>query len=163
MIEKKSKKITINIFANIFLFIAAICCIIPFWTIVVASFSDELQIALKGFNLIAPRGFSLEAYKTVFTNPEEIIDAYILTTIITIVDSSVGVFLCAMAGYPLIRRNYQWKRYINFFFYFTMIFSGGSIASYLFNTQILHLKNNVLILIKNTLLIKNTNHHLSHQ
>lgn len=145
MIEKKSKKITINIFANIFLFIAAICCIIPFWTIVVASFSDEHQIALKGFNLIVPRGFSLEAYKTVFTNPEEIIDAYILTTIITIVDSSVGVFLCAMAGYPLIRRNYQWKKYINFFFYFTMIFSGGSIASYLFNTQILHLKNNVLI------------------
>lgn len=147
MIEKKKQKILINSVAFIILLVAAISCIIPFWTILVASFSDEIQLALKGFNLIKPQGFSLEAYKTIFKNPGELVDVYLLTIIVTAVTSVLGVLFCSMAAYPLTRSSYRWKRYLNFFFYFTMIFSGGSIASYLFNTQILHLKNNVLIYV----------------
>lgn len=146
MIEKKSTVVTSRILANGFLIITALLCIIPFLTVLSSSFSVESDIVEKGYSIF-PRGFTFEAYKSVFANIEQILKAYAVTIITTGVGAFLSTLITAMAGYPLSRGDYQWKKFFNFYIYFTMIFSGGAIATYLWITQGLHLRNNPLVLI----------------
>ena len=146
MIEKKSTIIISKILANGLLIIAAASCIIPFLTVLSSSFSNEAEIIEKGYSIF-PRGFSIEAYKSVFANIETIVKAYMVTILTTAAGALLSTLITAMAGYPLSRGDYQWKKFFNFYIYFTMIFSGGAIASYLWITQGLHLRDNPLVLI----------------
>jgi len=146
MIEKKSKRFFISAGANLILIITTALCLIPFLVVVSASFSDETQLLLKGYGIL-PRGFSLNAYKVVFANGKTIADAYILTILTTVIGATLSVFITALAAFPISRKDYKWKKYFNFYFYFTMIFSGGAISGYLWITQGLHLKNNPLVLV----------------
>lgn len=144
--EKKSAKFGISFLAHLLLIIATASCLIPFLVVISASLSDEMQLLVKGYGIL-PRGFSIDAYKLVFSSGDTIINAYILTIVTTAVGSVLSVLLIALAAFPLSRRDYEWKMFFNFFFYFTMIFSGGAISSYLWITQTLHLRNNPLVLI----------------
>ena len=146
MTEKKSSKILTAVFSNGILLICTLLCIIPFLVVLSASFSDQSQIIAKGYNIF-PRGFSLDAYRVTFANGEQILSAYAVTISTTAVGAVLSVLTVALAAFPLSRRDYAWKPFFNFYFYFTMIFSGGAISSYLWITQGLHLKNNVLVLI----------------
>lgn len=144
--ENKMSKFVISFVAQLFLILTVAACLIPFLVVIAASVSDETQLLVKGYSVI-PRGFSLKAYKLVFANGGTIVNAYTLTTITTAVGSVLSVLLTALAAFPLSRRDYVWKKYINLFIYFTMIFSGGAISSYLWISQTLHLRNNPLVLI----------------
>lgn len=144
--ENKKSKFGISFVAHLLLILTTAACLIPFLVVIAASVSDETQLLIKGYSII-PRGFSLKAYKLVFANGGTIVDAYILTTVTTAIGSVLSVLLTALAAFPLSRRDYVWKKYINLFFYFTMIFSGGAISSYLWISQTLHLRNNPLVLI----------------
>lgn len=144
--EKKSAKFGISFLAHLLLIIATASCLIPFVVVISASLSDEMQLLVKGYGIL-PRGFSIDAYKLVFSSGDTIINAYILTIVTTAVGSVLSVLLIALAAFPLSRRDYEWKMFFSFFFYFTMIFSGGAISSYLWITQTLHLRNNPLVLI----------------
>lgn len=146
MIEKKAKKMQSGIIANLILIIATLLCVLPFLTVLSASFSEERQLIDNGYGIL-PRGLSLDAYKVVFANSKQVINAYIVTIIVTAVGSVLGTLIMAMAAYPISRRDYSWRKAANFYIYFTMIFSGGAISSYLWITQGLHLKNNPLVLI----------------
>lgn len=146
MIEKKSTIVISRLLANGFLIIATLLCIIPFLTVLSSSFSIESEIIEKGYSIFL-RGFTVEAYKSVFANIEQILKAYVVTIITTGAGAVLSTLVTAMAGYPLSRADYQWRKFFNFYIYFTMIFSGGAIASYLWITQGLHLRNNPLVLI----------------
>lgn len=150
MTEKRSTKFGISFLANLLLIVAAACCLIPFIVVVSSSFSDETELLRKGYGIL-PRGFSLGAYKAVFSNSEQIISAYIVTIVTTIVGSVTSILLLSLAAYPVSRKDFAWKKYINFYYYFTMIFSGGAVSGYLWITQGLHLKNNPLALIVTSL------------
>lgn len=146
MIEKKKAKFGISFLAHFLLILATATCIIPFLVVISASLSNEVELLVKGYGLL-PRGISLDAYKLVFANGDVVGNAYILTIITTAIGSVLSVFLIALAAFPLSRRDYAWKKFFNFYFYFTMIFSGGAISIYLWTTQTLHLRNNPLVLI----------------
>lgn len=146
MIEKKRVKFGISFLAHFLLILATAACLIPFLVVISASFSDNIELLIKGYGLL-PRGFSLSAYKLVFANGDVVGNAYILTIVTTAIGSVLSVLLIALAAFPLSRRDYAWKKFFNFYFYFTMIFSGGAISGYLWTTQTLHLRNNPLVLI----------------
>lgn len=146
MIDKKSTKILSSAIANGLLIIATALCILPFLVVLAASFSIEDLLIEKGYGII-PRGFTLEGYKMAFQNTSQILNAYKVTILTTVVGAFLSTLLTALAAFPLSRKDYKWKKFFNFYIYFTMIFSGGAIASYLWITQGLELRNNVLVLI----------------
>ena len=146
MIEKKSTNFFNTLFANLLLIFVTALCVIPFLVVISASFSEENKLILNGYGII-PRGLTFDAYKVVFANTGQIISAYTVTVMTTAAGAFLSTLVTALAAFPLSRKDYVWRKYLNFFFYFTMIFSGGAISSYLWITQGLHLKNNVLVLI----------------
>ncbi len=140
MVESKFRKTVRKTFFYLVLLIVTTLCIIPFITIISASFSNESELILKGYGLF-PRGFDMTAYKMVFTDPGQLFGAYIVTIVLTAVGAVGSTLIMAMAAYPLSRKNYRWRGFFNMFFYITMLFSGGAVASYIVICQTLDLRD----------------------
>ena len=74
---------------------------------------------------------SLEAYKTVFKEPSVIAQAYMVTILITLCGTALGLFIQTMTAYVLSRKDFAWRNRFSFFFYFTTLFNGGLVPSYI--------------------------------
>lgn len=142
---KKSKRIP-KIIINIMFCLGSLVFILPFVLIISASFSDEQTLLSEGYKLI-PSVFSTEAYKYVFRNPQQLLDSYKVTIIYSIVATVLGVVVMAMLAYPLSRPNYKYKKIATFFIFFTMLFSGGLIPTYIWITRYLHLGDTIWVYI----------------
>ena len=138
--------IGVGVFAYSFLIIFSLLCLLPFLVIISGSFTKESAILEKGFSLIPPE-FSLDAFKAVFAIPKNIINAYIVTIFVTTVGTFLSVFLSTLAAYVLQKKDFKYRNFFAFYFYFTTIFSGGIVPWYILMTQYLHTKNNILALI----------------
>ena len=135
----------LNVVGGLVVGIVSLLCLLPFVLVISGSFSSQASIVKYGYGLF-PREFSLEAYKLVFTVPEHIAIAYRNTILYTAVGTGVGLFLTAMTGYALNRKDFAWRNAFAFFFYFTTLFSGGLVPSYLLMTA-MHMKNNPLAIV----------------
>jgi putative aldouronate transport system permease protein len=135
-----------QIFIHIFLVLLALICFMPLVLVLSASFSNELDIARFGYELI-PRRFTTYAYDYVLRVPEQIIRAYGVTSFVTIVGTAMGLLLMSMLAYVLSRPTFPYRRQLSFFVFFTMLFNGGLVPWYIWITQGLHLKDSVWALI----------------
>lgn len=121
----------------------SVICIFPFVLVISASFSTESIISREGFGLL-PKGFTLSAYEWVFRYPEMILGSYAVTIIMTVAGTVVGLFVIAMTGYALQRKDFPFRNVISFFIYFTTLFSAGMVPTYLWVSGTLELKGNYL-------------------
>lgn len=130
------------------IFFAIVCLIIifPFWLLLSASFSNADVLATKGYQ-IWPKPFDISAYKYVFQNPQQILRAYGVTFIFSVATMVLSSLLMAMVAYPLSRNNLKGRGVINFYLYFTMLFSGGLVPSYLLISRTLHLNDTIWVYI----------------
>jgi ABC-type sugar transport system, permease component len=110
------------------------------------SFTSEHAIRFSGYGLL-PKEFTLEAYKLIFKNPLTILHAYGVSIFITVVGSTLGLLLTTMTSYVISRKDFKYRNKFSFFFYFTTLFNGGMVCTYIFYIQYLHLKDNMLALI----------------
>lgn len=142
---KKKDIISQIILIMVFVFIC-ILILIPFLLVVSVSLSSEKDIAEFGYQLI-PKNIDLSAYKYVFQNPTAILNAYKVTAIFSFLGTFLSVLFMAMAAYSLSARDLAGRGFFSMFFYFTMLFSGGLVPSYILITQYLHLNNTIWVYI----------------
>lgn len=114
--------------------IMALACVFPFLLMIGSSFSSENSIRRSGFALIPPE-FSTYAYDIIFRSPQSLIGAYVLTIVLTVVGTAIGLFIIAMTGYALQRKDFPLRNAISFFIYFTSLFSAGLVPFYLLMVQ----------------------------
>ena len=141
---KRRKKIPIIPHLLIALF--AIMCIVPFILVVSISFSSEKDIVNYGYQFV-PKTFDLSAYKYIFTNSSQLINSYKTTILFTIVGTFFEVLFDIMMAYPLSRVKFKERKFFNFYIYFTMLFSGGLVPSYILVTQYLNIDNTFSVLV----------------
>lgn len=110
------------------------------------SFSDEKQIVYEGYGLL-PKGFTLSAYKFDLENPMSMLNAYKVTFSFSIISMVLSVLLMAMLAFGLSKKNLRGKTAMSFYVYFTMLFGGGLVPTYILMTQYLHLGNTFLVYI----------------
>ena len=123
----------------VFITLFAIASIFPFLIILGTSFETEDNIISYGVTLF-PRTFTTSAYEMVIKGGS-IWASYGLTIILTLIGTSIGLFICAMTGYALQRRDFPFRNGISFFIYFTSLFQAGLAPYYLLMTQTYHLNN----------------------
>ena len=145
-IMKKRKIKLESVISLIVLIFISLVCFIPFMMMISASFSTEEALLRQGYGIL-PRQFTLNAYRTVFANPEDLKDAYIVTILSTLIATALGLFLTSLTAYPLSRRDYVWRKKLSGYFYFPCLFSGGAVASYILITQYLKLANTFAVLV----------------
>ena len=122
-----------------FITLFAICSIFPFLVILGTSFETEDNIIQYGVTLL-PRNATTAAYQLVIKGGT-IWASYGLTIILTVTGTLCGLFICAMTGYALQRRDFPFRNGISFFIYFTSLFQAGLAPYYLLMTQTYHLNN----------------------
>jgi len=139
-------QLAVNVLGYILVGLFALLCVIPFYLIIVASFTDESSLIRNGYPLI-PTDFSVQSYLLCLKNPTEILRAYGTTIGVTVVGTALAVFIATMTGYVLSRKDFPWRNKFSFFFFFTTLFSGGLVPSYILCIRYLHFRNNYLGLL----------------
>lgn len=111
----------------------------PFWHIVMASFSDSMQLMAHTGLLLKPEGFSLQSYRLVL-NDHSVIRGFFNTLFILVTKNILSITLTLFGAYFLSRKNLMLTPVISFMVVVTMFFSGGLIPTYL-NVRSLELDN----------------------
>lgn len=130
-----------NYIAYPLLTLVTVGCLIPFWLIFITSFTDNSYIAVHGYELW-PKELSLDAYRYLFKAPKAILRAYGVTIGITLTGTVLGLSFMTMAGYVLNRKDFPYRNHVSFYIYFTTLFSGGMVPSYILMVSVLDLQNN---------------------
>ncbi len=132
-----------QIWLNLFFVIVCLCYIIPFILLISISFEGNTG---AGFSLI-PKEFSLDGYRMIFANPAKVIKAYGVTIFYSVTATIGSLIVMSLFAYTLSKRDYKYRNVLTFLLFFTTLFNGGLVPSYLVNANILHLNNTIWIYI----------------
>lgn len=146
MVENKLQMGILRTISHIILIAFALLCFMPFLIVISASLSSESALIQQGYGLL-PRDITLEAYRVISKSSAELLSAYGVTIVTTVLGCLGSILMLIMAAFPLSRTDYKWRSVLNFYFYFTMLFSGGLVPSYIINSKVLGLTNNIIVLI----------------
>lgn len=135
-----------NLIAYTVVGVAAFLCLVPFIMMVSGSISDEQVVRFEGYGIL-PKVVSFKAYEVIFKAPETIIRAYGVSIMITIVGTVLALLLVTATAYVLSRPDFKYRNVISFFFYFTTLFNGGMVCTYIFYIRYLHLKDSYWAMI----------------
>jgi putative aldouronate transport system permease protein len=124
----------------------SIACLIPFALLIISSISSEQSIINNGYSFF-PQEFSLKAYDYLWDHWGELGRAYGITIFITVVGTAASLAMTSMLAYPMSRQDIPWKNFWAFFVFFTLLFNGGLVPTYLIYTQVFEIKNTIWALI----------------
>ena len=137
----------------VILSICAACAIFPFILLVASSLTEETALVREGYSFI-PKEFSLYAYQYLMSsNAVKIFKSYGITILITVLGTCISLLIGPMLAWVLSRRDYKRAGVLTFLVFFTMLFNGGIVPSYIMWTQMFHVKNTIWGLIFPTLIM----------
>ncbi|MBD0379738.1 carbohydrate ABC transporter permease [Paenibacillus sedimenti] len=108
----------------------SIVTLFPFFYVAMVSVTSESEVIRKGIVLI-PDQFVWGAYKTVFSGSFGILTAYKITLLRTGIGTLLNMIATTLAAYVLSRKGLPGRSSILFMIIFTILFSGGTIPTYL--------------------------------
>ena len=141
-----------QLLVNIIMIVLSLSCILPFVLLVVASFTEEAALLENGYSFF-PKKLSLEAYEYIWMSARQIGKAYGMTILVTAVGTVANVLLTIFLGYLLSKKDLPARSVLSFFVFFTMLFSGGMVPSYIVWSQLMHVRDTIFGLIFPNLLM----------
>ena len=146
MEKKNIKALLPMIIVHTFVALFAICCVMPFVMVVSASFSNEEKLLSEGVSLL-PRGLSLNAYRYVFKFFDQVLQAYGVSIFVTVVGTVLNMAFMIPFAYAISKPSFRYRRVLTFFMFFTVMFSGGLVPSYMLIKQYLNMYDKIWVLI----------------
>lgn len=135
-----------NIIANIILAVSAIACVFPFIFVIIISLTSEQSLLEHGYSIF-PKEWSLDAYKYLLQSGGALAQSYMVTIVVTRLGTIINVSMVSSYAYAISRKGFKYRRQFTFLVFFTMLFGGGMVPSYIVMTQVLGLKNTIWALI----------------
>ena len=124
----------------------SLICIIPFVFVIIISFSSEESIRQIGYSF-TPLSWGTEAYTYTFQLGDALWRSYFNSLLITIIGTVLSVTITVLYAYPLFRKDYRYRGFFNFLSFFTMIFGGGLVPTFVICKSVLGLNDNYAALI----------------
>lgn len=135
-----------NAMFSIVFIILALLCFMPALLVLIVSFSSESSVMANGYSFW-PSEWSVESYAYLGKQTSYIGRAFLNSIGVTVVGTALGLVMCSTMGYALSRPNYRMRKFFTWYIFIPMLFSGGLVASYMINAQILNMKNTYWALI----------------
>ena len=137
-----------NFLFNLMFLIVALACFLPIIFIFMISVTDNNVIRTVGYQVwVTPETFSGDAYKYLWSQRQTILHALWVSIYVTVIGTALGVLLTSLMGYVLSRTEHRLNNFLTILVFIPMVFGGGMAASYVINTQVLHLFDTMWILI----------------
>lgn len=140
MIQDKGRERLRAAILHTFFIVLSAVFILPMLSVVFISFTSEVSISQNGYPFFF-REFDLTAYKFILKDPSTILNAYKVTILVSTIGTLAYLLIASMAAFAISRPGFKYKKFITFYFFFTMLFNGGLVPSYILMTQVLNLKN----------------------
>ena len=118
-----------TIFNVIIMAILVLITIYPFYYVIVGSISGN-NVGAQEVYFLYPVDLDFGAYNMVFSTTS-IPRAYMNTVFVTVVGTILSLLLTILTAYPLSKSRLRGRSFFTMLFYFTMLFSGGLIPTYL--------------------------------
>lgn len=142
--------------------VLVIISLLPILLIVIASFSSETSLIQNGYSYF-PKSWSLDSYYYMIKQGVMISRSYLVSISVTFLGTALSVILTTMLAYPMSRKSFRYRNVLAFFVFFTMLFNGGIVPSYIMWTRVFHIKDtiwalmipNYLVNAFNVILVKN--------
>ncbi len=141
-----------SVLVNVGLMLLALTCILPLLLLVTSSFATETSLMENGYSFW-PSQWGLDAYQYLWHSRGQILTAYKMTVLSTLCGTVLNVSITALLAYPLSRPNLVGRNVFSFLVFFTLLFNGGMIPSYMMWTQTFHIKDTFWALILPNLLM----------
>jgi len=138
MTEKTTNAI-FDIIKNIFLIFLLIITLYPFINIIALSFNDAGD-SIRGGIKLWPRVPTLHNYAKLLSQPN-IITGFVNSFLRVIIGVSMAVLSNSMVAYVLTRKEFFFRKQLNFLYVFTMYVAGSLIPTYMLYKG-MHLINN---------------------
>jgi len=124
----------------------SLLCVFPFVFVIIISLTEEGALARDGYRIV-PKAWSLEAYRYVFMTGESLLRAYGVTVFVTVVGTALSLFIVTLYAYAISRKYFKYRHFFGFLAFFTMLFNGGLVPTYIVVTQLVGIKDTIWALI----------------
>ena len=149
MVEKSK---SFQIAAHIVMIILVLCCLFPFVLLFMSSITEENELIRNGYTLL-PSKISLNASQYMFKSGGKIASAYLMTIFSTALGTSCGLSMTVLMAYALSRRDLPGRNGMAFYVFFTMLFNGGLVPTYIMYTRYIPVSNTPWALIVPSLMV----------
>ncbi|MFE5323176.1 carbohydrate ABC transporter permease [Paenibacillus sp. NPDC056579] len=119
----------VDVIIVLLLLVVVVVTLYPFVYMIAVSFSDTVSI-LKGEVTIWPKGFNLDTYRIVLSDPR-IASAYLNTIQYVVVGTLVSLLITAAGAFAISKKELPHHQLFTLLIVFTMFFSGGMIPTFL--------------------------------
>ncbi|PYI52245.1 carbohydrate ABC transporter permease [Paenibacillus flagellatus] len=150
MIQTRGER-AFTIFSAVVMGVLTVAAFLPFILVLAASFTDESALIREGYRFF-PSEPSLDAYVYMASSSSTFLRAYGVSFLVTILGTGIGLLITSMLAYPMSRKDFKYHNVLAFAVFFTMLFSGGVVPSYILWTKYLHVKDTLAALIVPNLL-----------
>lgn len=149
--EKSFARIT-----AILLGILAMISFAPFVLIVISSISSTKSLITQGYSFF-PESWSLDSYLYMLSQQKILLRSYGVSLFVTTVGTLTSLIITPMLAYPLSRKDFPFRGLFTFLVFFTLLFNGGVVPSYIMWAKYFSLKNTIWALVIPTYLMNGFN------
>lgn len=135
-----------QILMHVFMILLVVLCVAPFLLMVMSSLTEEATLTRNGYSFF-PQVFSLETYRYIIRSQGTILHGYVMTIVVTVIGTTANLLLTILFAYPLSRKDLPYRGVLSFILFFTMLFNGGLVPTYMMYAQTFHIKNTIWALI----------------
>ncbi|NLB41830.1 MAG: carbohydrate ABC transporter permease, partial [Clostridiales bacterium] len=120
--------------------------IIPMVLIFIVSFSSEISIADRGYSFF-PIEWTLDGYKYLFQTGDQLWASYRVTIFHSIVGTVMSLAFMTVYAYVIAQKRFKYTKFFTWILFFTMLFGGGLVPSYILNVRYLRINDTIWIFL----------------
>lgn len=135
-----------QIIGNIIMVILSVCALLPMLLLVISSLTDNDTLIQNGYNFI-PMKWSIYAYTYIFNTGSAVIRAYGISVVLTVIGTVMSLVITTLLAYALAKKGLPGRGVLTFYVFFTMLFNGGLVPTYMNYTNTFGIKNTFLALL----------------
>ncbi len=145
-----------QIFAHVVMILLSLTAVIPFVLLVISSFTDNDVLIANGYSF-TPEKWSIYAYEYIFKTGNSVLHAYWVSICLTVVGTALALTITTLLAYALSKPDLPGRNVLMFLVFFTLLFNGGLVPTYIVYTNYLGIKNSFLALLIPGLLMNGFN------
>lgn len=135
-----------NALFSVILIIVSLATVLPMLLVAISSFATEASIANSGYSFF-PSEWTLQAYKYLGKMGKQLVDSLTITVFNTIAGTLLSLTVMSLYAFVIAQKRFIAHKFFMWMLFFTMLFSGGLVPSYILNTRYLHMGNTVWIFL----------------
>ena len=149
MVERNK---TFQVVVHGIMVLLCLVCVLPFLLLIMSSVADENWLIMNGYSFF-PAKLSADAYQYLLVDSSSIVRGYLISAFVSVAGTCISLVMTTLMAYPLSRKDLPGRYIFSFFIFFTMLFNGGLVPTYIMWTQTFHIKNTIFALLVPNLLM----------